>query len=216
MRLLTATPSILSRSPERVSGGRVLRPLGRPSSAEPCNRFNQLGTGRSTRSDIYARPDVYDMEYEGASNHDARFFARLLARVRPRRVLELACGSGRVTFTVAAALPMAEIVGVDSSIDMLGKAATARDAAAPLVRERVSFMEGDMRDWPGTGDAIDAVVIACCSVSQYADYHFVRVDRTSPYVVTVARRPRRSGRRPFLAQGSPMGEAPRRRLKSCV
>jgi hypothetical protein len=33
------------------------------------NRFNQLRT--STRTDIYARPDLYDMEYEGASNHDA-------------------------------------------------------------------------------------------------------------------------------------------------
>jgi trans-aconitate methyltransferase len=110
-------------------------------------------------------PDIYDMEYEGAGNHDARFFARLLARVRPRRVLELACGSGRVTFTLAAALPMADIVGVDSSIDMLGKAATARDAAEPLVRERVSLVKGDMRDWPGTGDTFDAVVIACCSVS---------------------------------------------------
>ncbi|MGH9372659.1 MAG: class I SAM-dependent methyltransferase, partial [Vicinamibacterales bacterium] len=98
-------------------------PIGRPLP-EPRNRFNQLGTGMSTRSDIYARPDVYDMEYEGASNHDARFFARLLARVRPRRVLELACGSGRVTFALAAALPMAEIVGLDSSIDMLGKATT--------------------------------------------------------------------------------------------
>jgi ubiquinone/menaquinone biosynthesis C-methylase UbiE len=129
------------------------------------DRFDQLGTGLSTRYDIYARPDVYDMEYEGASNHDARFFARLLARVRPRRVLELACGSGRVTFTLAAALPMAEIVGVDSSVDMLGKAATARDAAEPSVRERVSLVEGDMREWPGTGDAFDAVVIACCSVS---------------------------------------------------
>jgi hypothetical protein len=30
---------------------------------------------------------------------------------------------------------------------------------------------------------------------QYGDYRFVRVDHTSPYVVTVARRPRRSGRR---------------------
>src|SRR5262249_28197884 len=29
---------------------------------------------------------------------------------------------------------------------------------------------------------------------QYGDYRVVRVDRTSPYVVTVARRPRRSGR----------------------
>jgi hypothetical protein len=29
-------------------------------------------------------------------------------------------------------------------------------------------------------------------VRQYGDYRFVRVDRTSPYLVTVARRPRRS------------------------
>ena len=65
-------------------------------------RFDQLDTDVSTESNIYARPDVYDMEYEGASNDDARFFARLLARVRPRRVLEMACGSGRVTFTLAA------------------------------------------------------------------------------------------------------------------
>ena len=114
---------------------------------------------------VYARPDVYDMEYEGASNQDAHFFARVLARARPRRVLELACGSGRVTFTLAAALPSAEIVGVDSSLDMLGNAAAAHSAAEPTVRERVSLVEGDMRDWPGTGDAFDAVVIACCSVS---------------------------------------------------
>lgn len=118
----------------------------------------------SSRS-VYARPDVYDMEYEGASNHDAHFLARLLARVRPRRVLELACGSGRVTFTLAAALPTARIVGVDASIHMLGKAVTKRAAVDRLVRERVTFVKGDMRDWPGTGEAFDAIVIPCCSVS---------------------------------------------------
>jgi hypothetical protein len=106
-------PSITSQNSERVSSRRVLLPIGRLSSPEPRSRFGQLGTHMSTRSDVYARPDVYDIEYEGASNHDARFFARLLARVRPRRVLELACRSGRVTFTLAAALPMAEIVGVE-------------------------------------------------------------------------------------------------------
>lgn len=129
------------------------------------NNHAPVTTARATRSEIYGRPDVYDMEYEGSENDDARFFARLLARVRPRRVLELACGTGRVTFTLAAALPAAEIVGVDSSIDMLGQAAMARAAAVPLVRKRVSFVEGDMRDWPGTGDAFDAVLIPCCSVS---------------------------------------------------
>jgi ubiquinone/menaquinone biosynthesis C-methylase UbiE len=125
----------------------------------------KLGTGASVRSDIYARPDVYDMEYEGNRNEDAHFFARLLARVRPRRVLEFACGSGRVTFALAAALANAEIVGVDSSIEMIGSAAEARDAAESSVRRRVSFVKGDMRDWPGSGDPFDAIVIACCSVS---------------------------------------------------
>jgi hypothetical protein len=48
-------------------------------------RVKQLGT--STRSDVYQRPDIYDMEYAGAANHDAGFFARLLTRIRPRRVL---------------------------------------------------------------------------------------------------------------------------------
>src|SRR5215470_7099254 len=111
---------------------------------------NQTGSFVSD-ADIYGRPDIYDMEYEGATNHDARFFARLLARVRPRRVLELACGSGRVTFTLAAALPNAEIVGVDSSIEMLGQAAVARDATESQLRRRVSFVTADMRDWPGSG-----------------------------------------------------------------
>jgi ubiquinone/menaquinone biosynthesis C-methylase UbiE len=124
-----------------------------------------MNSAMATRSEIYARPDLYDMEYEGARNSDAWFIARLLSRVRPRRVLELACGSGRVTLTLAAALPEAEIVGVDSSIDMLGNAVMARDAVDPSVRGRVTFVEGDMRDWSGAGDAFDTVVIPCCSVS---------------------------------------------------
>ena len=38
-------------------------------------------------------------------------------------------------------------------------------AADPLVRDRVTLVEGDMRDWAGAGEPFDAVVIACCSVS---------------------------------------------------
>jgi SAM-dependent methyltransferase len=98
--------------------------LGRPSLPEPRNGVNQVGTGVSTRSDIYSRP-TFTTWNTRARAIDARFFARLLARVRPPRALELACGSGRVTFTLAAVLPMAEIVGVDSSIDMLAKGPAA-------------------------------------------------------------------------------------------
>ena len=39
--------------------------LGRSSLREPRDRSDQRGRGKSTRSDLYARPDVYDMEYEG-------------------------------------------------------------------------------------------------------------------------------------------------------
>lgn len=48
---------------------------------------------------------------------------------------------------------------------MLDRAATVCGAADPSLRERVSFVRGDMRDWVGTGDTFDAVVIPCCSVS---------------------------------------------------
>src|SRR5262249_42162140 len=111
--------SMPSRHHQRLSAVEWDRPIGAPSPVCDANASSNR-TGVSGRSDIYARPDLYDMEYEGASNEDAHFFAGLLARIRPRRVLELACGSGRVTFTLAAALPKAEILGVDSSIEMLG------------------------------------------------------------------------------------------------
>jgi len=156
--------SMPSRNHERLSGGEWLHSIRRPLPADQASASGN-GIHVSNRSDIYARPDLYDMEYEGASNQDAQFLARLLARVRPRRVLELACGSGRVTFTLAAALAKAQVVGVDSSNEMLGHAALAHDAAESSVRERVSLVKGDMRDWPGSGGAFDAVVIACCSVS---------------------------------------------------
>lgn len=60
----------------------------------------------AARSDVYSRPDIYDMEYEGADNLDALFFAGLLQRRDPHHVAELACGSGRVALTLATALPM--------------------------------------------------------------------------------------------------------------
>jgi ubiquinone/menaquinone biosynthesis C-methylase UbiE len=117
------------------------------------------------RTDIYARPDLYDLEHASSGNADARFFARVLARARARRVLELACGSGRVALTLAESLPAAQIVGVDASVEMLDRAALHRDRADPAVSGRITLLAGDMRHWPGVGDTFDAVLIACCSVS---------------------------------------------------
>jgi ubiquinone/menaquinone biosynthesis C-methylase UbiE len=143
----------------------VVLPFEHPPLRGPRDGVGLPGGRAQARADVYGRPDVYDMEYAGDRHEDARFFARLLARARARRVLELACGTGRVAFALAAALPRTEIVGVDASVEMLAQAVRTREAAAPSLRERVSLVEGDMRDWPGQGDAFDAVVIGCCSVS---------------------------------------------------
>jgi hypothetical protein len=56
-------------------------------------------------------------------------------------------------------------VDVTPSQNSVRQAQTTRDAAEPQVRERVTLLEGDMRDWSSTGDTFDAIVIPCCSVS---------------------------------------------------
>ena len=45
---------------------------------------------------IYRRPEDYDLEHEG-DERDIEFYRELVVRLRPRRMLELACGSGRLT-----------------------------------------------------------------------------------------------------------------------
>ena len=119
----------------------------------------------TTPSDIYGRPDVYELEYAESDEEDLRFWIRALARLKPARILELACGAGRVTYALATALRSAQIVGVDSSPEMLAQAATAATALGAALTSRVTMHEGDMRRWPGDGQLFDAVVIPCCAVS---------------------------------------------------
>ena len=49
---------------------------------------------------IYQRPADYELEHEG-NDDDVEFFVTLARRLKPKRVLELACGSGRVTQPLA-------------------------------------------------------------------------------------------------------------------
>jgi predicted O-methyltransferase YrrM len=63
---------------------------------------------------IYERPRDYDLEHEG-DDEDVAFYLRLLDRWRPRRVMELASGSGRVAIPLAraAAALQIEVVGLE-------------------------------------------------------------------------------------------------------
>jgi SAM-dependent methyltransferase len=122
-----------------------------------------------TEEVIYQRPEDYDLEHEG-DDEDARLFCRVLRRFRPARVLELACGTGRVTLAMAKALPQSRIIGLDASPEMLLRARRAFDLAPEAIRARVSFTLGDMRSWHDE-DPFDAVVVPCCSVS-----HLLTID----------------------------------------
>src|SRR3954451_20873912 len=74
----------------------------------------------------------------------ARPFADLLARVRvesPRTVVDLGCGEGALTASLAARWPEARITGIDSSPEMVAA------AAAHTIPGRLEFAVSDARDW---------------------------------------------------------------------
>ncbi|MFW6772679.1 methyltransferase domain-containing protein [Nocardioides sp. CPCC 205120] len=73
-----------------------------------------------------------------------RPFVELLARVRaeaPDRVVDLGCGPGNLTALLARRWPRAEVVGVDSSPEMIDR------ARAELVTAGLRFTVGDVRTW---------------------------------------------------------------------
>ena len=83
----------------------------------------------------------------------ARPFAELVARIdadTPATVVDLGCGEGSLTASLARRWPDAEVTGVDSSPEMLAAAAASADPG------RVEFALGDVREWtpPGPVDVL--------------------------------------------------------------
>ncbi|MGY1615171.1 trans-aconitate 2-methyltransferase [Geodermatophilus sp. SYSU D00691] len=92
-----------------------------------------------------AGPGTWDpAAYLRFAGERARPFAELLARVRserPREVVDLGCGEGTLTASLARRWPAARITGIDSSPEMLAA------ASAHAVDGRVRFALGDVREW---------------------------------------------------------------------
>jgi len=94
-------------------------------------------------------------QYELFEAQRSRPFFDLVSRVSaeaPRRVLDLGCGTGALTATLAARWPDAEVVGIDSSAEMLERA-----AAFAGQHPNLSFTHGDIAEWMPT-DRDDIVV----------------------------------------------------------
>lgn len=97
-------------------------------------------------------PDLYVR----FADHRDRPFHELVARVgatEPCTVVDLGCGPGTLTATLARRWPQARVVGVDSSQEMIA-------AAQPLAGERLAFARADLRDWLSqtAPESIDVIV----------------------------------------------------------
>ncbi|MEZ2389981.1 trans-aconitate 2-methyltransferase [bacterium RCC_150] len=94
-------------------------------------------------------------KYAEFGNHRNRPFFDLTARILaadPRHVVDLGCGPGTLTAALAGRWPAAVVVGLDSSTEMLAK-------AAPLTEgePRLAFVHGDIAEWTPAPDT-DVVV----------------------------------------------------------
>jgi trans-aconitate 2-methyltransferase len=94
-------------------------------------------------------------QYELFAAERARPFHDLVAQIPttdPRHVVDLGCGPGTVTATLADRWPGAHVYGLDSSTDMI-------DAAKRLTRSgRLEFGLGDIGDWRPAPASVDVIV----------------------------------------------------------
>jgi SAM-dependent methyltransferase len=116
-------------------------------------------------SDIYKHPAEYKLEHLG-DDEDIAFYVSLVRSLRPRRVMELGCGTGRITLPLAehGARDGFEIIGVDSQPQMLESARKTLAKAAHELRQCAQFIEGDMRTFDADAKC-DVIIVPCASMS---------------------------------------------------
>lgn len=98
-------------------------------------------------------------QYDRYADHRGRPFHELVARVvaalgdrpAPRAVVDLGCGPGSLTATLATRWLDARILGVDASSDMLAA------AAAHTIPGRLEFVAGDLATWEPP-EPVDVIV----------------------------------------------------------
>lgn len=109
------------------------------------------------------------VQYRRFETERAQPFHDLLDLVRPgaiERAVDLGCGTAELTALAAKRFGVAEMVGVDSSPDMLAAASTVAAEHPGLRIER-----GDIGRWTGTGD--HDLVIANASLQWVPDHRRV-------------------------------------------
>ena len=107
-------------------------------------------------------------QYEKFSDHRRRPFADLTSRVvtsAPRTVVDLGCGPGPLTLSLAQLWPRARIIGVDSSREMLDGERRAD------YRGRVEWVRSDAESWDPSQLAAPIDVIVTNALLQWVPSH---------------------------------------------
>lgn len=101
-------------------------------------------------------------QYARYSSQRSRPYLELVARIdadNPKSVVDLGCGDGELTAILADRWPDAQVRGIDSSPEMIGRA---------VPRPRVEFGVGDITEWNPDGP-ID--IIVSNAAFQWVDGH---------------------------------------------
>ncbi len=106
----------------------------------------QWTTGDTSSEAIYRHPEDYDLEVTAHDVRDLPFWLDLLQQERPQRVLEIGCGTGRLTVPLARAGAQAGfmVTGLDPELGMLTRANKLAEAEAPATRAALRFVQGDV------------------------------------------------------------------------
>lgn len=113
-------------------------------------------------------------QYARFADHRSRPFADLMARVAassPSCVVDLGCGDGPLTLSLARRWPDARVVGLDSSPEMLA-AARGHDTDA-----RVEWVQADLRTWDPASLGARADILVSNAALQWVPGHLELIGR---------------------------------------
>lgn len=99
---------------------------------------------------MWLDPDLYDIENADDPAFDLEFWESVVREVAPRRMLELAAGTGRLTLPLARLGVADELVAIDSSAPFIGRLRERLAGEPEAVQDAVRVVEGDM-----TAPAVD-------------------------------------------------------------
>lgn len=97
--------------------------------------------------EYYERVNDYDLEYQSQSEQDIPFWCELVMRYTPQRVLELACGSGRIGLELLHSPGNFQLEGLDISPEMLNAYRRKLEREPEAIQQRITLHEGDMCDY---------------------------------------------------------------------